>query len=270
MSQVDEIARSISSALAIAQDALEQARVQFGELQQALKHRAAPVGPARPPTARGKRHQIGDERLTILELAHRAGCTVKAMRLRLGRGMTTAEAVAAGARMDTGAAAHAAQFKYRWKGELVSAAFLADLAGCSKTAMSQRLCTLQMTPEEAVARGPNVHHSRLAGDQQPATVPAPTVIPLAPVTPRPGFGEQMHREALRSSTSHKAKAPPAPPAFAKDTPVILPEGVKVTVAPTPRDRFSVDPAEVPSSFSSMRPGQYLDNDNALARAYRGK
>lgn len=98
----------------------------------------------------------------------------------------------------------------------------------------------------------------------PAPVPAPKPAPeivKAPAVPR-------HRSTARPRPTITApwtprqvdRLPTEPAQPASDA--AIPPGVKVTVRPTPRGRFEVDPATVTPLFSALGPGRYLESEGA--------
>lgn len=97
------------------------------------------------------RIQVGDEWLTILQVARRYGFTAACIRYRHKVGwsfeeMTTRPPWSGRAKPDKPG-------RWSYQGRPVSQKELAVLAGISEPAMSYRLRYLAMTPEQAVAKG---------------------------------------------------------------------------------------------------------------------
>lgn len=131
-------------------------------------------------------------------------------------------------------------YHYTLNGQPISTIDLAARAGCTKHAMRKRLTTGGLTPEQAVAAGARKK-------------PAPRRD--RPLVPK-------HHQKPAAKGPHKVTRS----AWAKDAEANISGDTKVTIAAAPPGRFDiVGPA--PSVFGAMRPGQYLQHDSAIARAY---
>lgn len=127
----------------------------------------------------------------------------------------------------------------------------ADLAGCSYSAMFMRL--RKDTPETCVEMGGADRGRRWRGTAAPS---GPRPEPGKPLQDLP----KTRSFATVNGTIDKRRIDAAAPAQA------LP-GVKVTIAPKPRERFDIDPASVPSTFGRI--GEYAATGSPLERAYGG-
>ena len=270
---VAEIGRDLKSA----GDALYEARIKFGELRRLLhggavvvdaefhdptvdaaapasapapapRHAPLPLlkrEAARKPGPTGQYTFNGVAGYSARALAEMAGCKLQAMQYRLAvMGLTPEAAVAAGARMENPNKGNKPRYEFR--GQMLTAAELAAIAGCAPGAMHNRLTISRVTPEEAVAAGARM-----------------------PRRPR-----QMQAKA-KASARDAGVAPPAPPTRApsvfevkldRSAEAVIPPNVKRTVAPALPDRFA--PVVVPSTFGRI--GSYERTGSALERALEGK
>lgn len=168
--------------------------------------------------------------------------------------------------------------RFPLRGQMLTKKELAALAGCSLNTLEHRLKSHSI--EDAVAMGAaDIGRARRGKTFKAEAPPAP---PAPAPTPR------------RSVFEHRAPPPP-PPAQASPrvriddfTPgrlasgsklaglktgehagprgeVITPANVVRVVAPTPPERFAVEKPE--STFSRLRPGQYLDEESHLGKVY---
>ena len=203
------------------------------------------------------RYTLNGQPVTVSELAAMAGCDRRAMQQRLtGAGLTPEEAVAAGAKMarryfgrkmpartpdSSRRGGPAPTISYR--GRMVYVAELAALAGCKPDTLRHRITKLGMTPEDAVAAGPQMA--------------------------RRGYSKADFAGAS-TGTAPAAKLKTAKaPSVALDPrePAVTPAHVKPFVAPKPPDHRFV-PTVVPSTFGRI--GSYERTGSALERALEGK
>lgn len=195
-------------------------------------------------------HYLNGDPLTVRQLAERAGCTVAAMKGRLSR-YTPAQAVELGGTKPPSGIALANVYEHR--GQTLTTRQLADMVGCPYGTMKSRLLTMSL--DEAVALGapdvtrvrPGVLHGRPPG--------------------KPGGSAALAKRSWNLG-EQKTDKRVLKPAEIPGEPVRTAKTV-VTVAPTPRDRFYVDPAFVVPTFTAMRPGEYLSSGSAVERAYGG-
>ena len=96
-------------------------------------------------------YRVGDEWLTISEIANRCDMKPNAVRWRLNKGWDPIEAMKRPTY--SGRARPGVQGGYYLNGEPVTQRRLAELAGISEGGMSKRLKIEGMTPEKAVAMG---------------------------------------------------------------------------------------------------------------------
>lgn len=141
--------------------------------------------------------------------------------------------------------------RWDYMGQQLTCQQLADLAGCSYSAMFMRL--RKDTPETCVAMGGADRGRRWRGTAAPS---GPRPEPGKPLQDLP----KTRSFATVNGTIDKRRIDAAAPAQA------LP-GVKVTIAPKPRERFEIDPASVPSTFGRI--GEYAETGSPLERAYGG-
>ncbi len=256
--------RPAATIVAELQGLLQIATRMLGELVEAVA--AAPLRTVQRSTGTGPCYRDDGTRRTARELAAMAGCSEATLQFRL-RSHTPEEAVAMGP-ADPGRAKRGTarpkpepepakgprparvrkpkpepkpRGKYVFEGLQISAAKLARRAGCSETAMVDRL--KRMSPEQAVAGGSNLVASRAPRPLKAAAPAKPAAAPIA-----------------RAYAERQA-------AFDHDAPVFIPPDVKRTVAPTPPSRFHVEPCQAPQRFSGMRPGEYEATGSAIERAY---
>jgi hypothetical protein len=130
--------------------------------------------------------------------------------------------------------------RYTYLGRSLTRRELAVLAGCATPTMTQRL--RKYSAERAVAMG--------AGDRARPRIDPTAVAPTAVVV-----------KPLPAPPKQAVSPPPIPPtpspAPKPEVAPIIPPGVKITIAPTPRGRFEVDRVE--PLFSAMGPGRYLED-----------
>ncbi len=198
-------------------------------------------------------YKLNGKPVSVPDLAALAGCRPGTMQYRLKTmGMTPEAAVAAGARMLSGPVP-----THTYNGQKMFASDLAKLAGCSLTTMHKRLTVGGMTPEEAVAVGKCM--KRRAYRKTDIAKGDAGVAPPAPPT---------RAKSVFDVTPATGPVPRKPQEMALDpkAAVIIPPGVKRTVAPTPPDRFA--PTFVPSTFGRI--GSYERTGSALERALEGK
>lgn len=263
------------------------------------ERRAAPSSPApkpevAPPVTWARTARLYDlvgEKLTLRQLAERAGCSIAAMDWRLKGGLHSVEAAVAMGAADLArrkvlkAEARTPRIdgpqpkRYTLGDEQLTADQLSQRAGCKRSTMYKRLQTL--TPAEAVAWGRCWKPAMRAAE--PTAAPVPTVFPpsvfdvpkppappvatsprvtVPPPAPKQRAPKQAKPEPWRAPiTAPKPAAMgpvPSPAAFTPKQEPVYPPGVKRTVAPTPRGRFEVD--EVEPVFARLGPGRYLGDE----------
>jgi hypothetical protein len=157
--------------------------------------------------------------------------------------------------------------KFSLNGRPVTVRELAALAGCSKTAMHERLTAAGLSPEAAVAMG----RSHRVAPRRPRVTDA-GVAPPAPTFPKSVF-EPAPPPVVTVPRAHTMAPRPQPPqvsiapvAFKPGQQAIVPDDVKRTVAPTPRERFAGDD----DAMTFGRIGEYEDTGSALSRALGGR
>ena len=192
------------------------------------------------------RYTLNGQSVGVSALAKLAGCSERAMGQRLVKiGMTPEQAVAAGAKLPKRGGA----LRYELEGRPVTVAELAQLAGCTKPAMQERLTKSGLTPEQAIA----------AGAKLPARGRRSEPLRIAGVVVETkGRGQGIRVKELQFMGAK----------LDRQAEVITPADVKRTVAPPIPERFSTAGA-VPL-FSGLGPGRYLAGDTHMAKVYGGR
>ena len=215
------------------------------------------------PKRQSMTYALGDEKLTVAQLARRAGCSAATMYGRL-LNYTAAEALAKGGpswqrpRKAEAAPPPAPKAppapkppppprgprsdakRYAYRGGEQTCQQLADLAGVGYQTMSSRLAKAGMSPEQAVD----------AGDGR-STRPARIITALPP-----------------SPSAGTVIRPTEGPLVAPGVVAITPPGVEPIRAPTPPGRFDPTPEQPAQKIFRGRIGQYDETGTALSRAMR--
>lgn len=145
--------------------------------------------------------------------------------------------------------------KWDYMGRQLSCQQLAELAGCSYSAMYMRL--QKEPPETAVAMGSADRGRRWRG------VVVPKAKANAKAEPQPGQTPVDKRPAIVTLNGVD------PRKLAPAEPVLNPNNVQAEPAKPIPDRFAVDPEKMERTFSGMRPGQYLPSESVTAKRLGG-
>ena len=230
---------------------------------------------ARPPRS-VKQWKLNGVPTTIADMARAAGVSHATMFARLKGGMTPEDAIAFGkvdrhrARPHGRDADHHPNAKlHAYQGRQLRCDELAELAGCSRNTMKQRLRTHDA--EQAVAMGAsdrsaNSKLREVLKRKQPKPEPAPATLP-----PRSVF--EYRKPALPPPQCSPRVIEPGSkldalkgPVLREQDDVVIPPGVKRTVAePKPDTRFTAT-GPVPSVFGRI--GHYDSTGSAIERALR--
>ena len=223
----------------------------------------------RPPAIT---YEMGGHQFTCRQLAELAGCSAQAMGKRLERGMSAADAVSWGpAKQDRprphmrGKSSHNVKH-HRLGGEVLTAAQLAERAGCPVATMVRRL--RDHKPEDALALGPaNSNRPRKTDFRiKPERAPKPE-----PTKTRPASSDALSASDWRAAEvkKDKRKLPASLKVSAPSGEIFIPPGLEIQRAAPIPDRFAVDPATCPPIFSGRPYGVHEDTGTAIARCYGG-
>jgi hypothetical protein len=99
------------------------------------------------------------------------------------------------------------------------------------------------------------------GEPGTAAAPAPKA-EAKPAQAEGGCKRGPRGKTITEPWTPRKAGKPVTPAAEQARDAAIPPGVKVTVRPTPRGRFEVDPASVTPLFSALGPGRYLEGERA--------